>query len=169
MTAATTHEYLHLGTRSSRPRILLADDDPDLRVLLSLALELDGYDVVQAEDGLRMVDCIGNLFLGWGDRAPVDIIISDVRMPGLSGLEILAGFRRADWSTPFVLMTAFGSDELHAEARRLGAAAVLDKPFDIDELRLLLRRLVPLDLGGLSTEGQNTQNGGMRARRVDPV
>jgi DNA-binding NtrC family response regulator len=63
------------------------------------------------------------------------LIISDVRMPGVSGLDVLATLRREDWSTPVILMTAFGDLETRAEARRLGAKALFDKPFDVDDLR----------------------------------
>jgi DNA-binding NtrC family response regulator len=73
------------------------------------------------------------------DGRPLDLIITDVRMHGVTGLEILAGLRENDWSTPVILMTAFGDAELHAEAMRLGALAVLDKPFELDALRTLVR------------------------------
>ena len=62
-------------------------------------------------------------------------------MPGHSGLEMLAALRREGWTTPVVLITAFGDRWVHDQARQLGAAAVLDKPFDIDALRAVLLSL----------------------------
>lgn len=133
-----------LGTRerdgdegqSDRRRVLVAEDDDELRRLLVMSLTADGYEVAEASDGHELIRQLARLWL-------VDAIVSDVRMPGKSGLDVLAGFRRADWTTPFVLITAFGSDELHEEALRLGASAVVDKPFDLDVLRILIRQLAP--------------------------
>jgi DNA-binding response OmpR family regulator len=130
-----------------RPRrILLAEDDVHLRSFLSSILTSDGYEVVEAADGEILGDYLANRFLRGPDRSPpVDLIVADVRMPGLSGLEVLGEFRRADRTTPFVLVTAFGTEELHAHARMLGAEAVLDKPFEIDDLRMIVRLLAPID------------------------
>jgi DNA-binding response OmpR family regulator len=131
--------------KSSAPtaRILLAEDDPARRSFLISLLSSDGYDVIEAKDGGELGEYLARHFLRRdAGPAPLDLIVTDVRMPGLSGLVVLAEFRRADPSTPFVLITAFGSEELHAEARRLGAAAILDKPFEIDVLRMLVRLLV---------------------------
>jgi FixJ family two-component response regulator len=60
-------------------------------------------------------------------------------MHGVTGLDVLAGLRETDWATPVILLTAFGDAELHAEAHRLGALAVFDKPFDFRDLRKLAR------------------------------
>ncbi len=80
-----------------------------------------------------------------GNGGPVDVVVSDIRMPGASGLDLLAGLRRDDWTTPVVLITAFGDPGgRHAEAYRLGADAVLDKPLDVDDLRLVVQTLVSM-------------------------
>jgi DNA-binding NtrC family response regulator len=77
---------------------------------------------------------------------PMDLVISDERMPGMAGLEVLDALRRAGWPTPFILITGFGDQATHASARRLGASAVFDKPFDLDDLRkTVLQLLVPDD------------------------
>lgn len=122
-------------------RILLAEDDAALRVLLEMSLRAEGYEVIPAVDGLELSALIAAFPV-------VDLVIADVRMPGRSGLDVLSRFRSHDLTTPFVLITSFGSEELHAEARRLGATAVFDKPFDLDELRLVARRLAPLGATG---------------------
>jgi CheY-like chemotaxis protein len=119
-------------------RILLAEDDAALRTLLSFALESDGYEVIEAEDGARLFGYLRSV-------GHLDAVIADVMMPGPSGVEALGRFRRFDRSTPFVLITAFGTEELHEEAHAMGATAVFDKPFDLDDLRFLMRRLAPLE------------------------
>ena len=130
---------------ASRPRVVLAEDDLELRGLLASTLRRDGFEVVEATDGPDLLRVIGEEILRAQDGPGVDLVVSDIRMPGLSGLNVLAGLRRADWSTPVLLITGFGDHQTHAEARRLGAAAVLDKPFDLDVFRSTV-----LDLAGAS-------------------
>lgn len=122
-------------------RILLAEDNLEMLRLLSGALARDGYDVIEARTGAELLDHLIDHLLD-GGRAPVDLIISDLRMPGFTGLEILGGLRDDDPRTPFILITAFGGDETREEALRAGAAAVFDKPFDVDDLRAAVRRLL---------------------------
>jgi DNA-binding response OmpR family regulator len=115
--------------------VLIAEDDADMRKLLAERLRREGFEVLEARDGRELVELIAAQVLGGsGDRPPIDLVISDVRMPGMSGLDALASLRRHDWGTPFIVITAFGDADTHAEARRLGAAAVFDKPFDVDDL-----------------------------------
>lgn len=109
------------------PKILLAEDDVELRELLALVLEHGGYQVSQYSDG-------GQLLARLEEPEPCHLVISDIRMPGLSGLEVLARRSARPKPVPFICMTAFGDPQTHAEARRLGAAATIDKPFDLDEL-----------------------------------
>ncbi|WP_438024134.1 response regulator [Sorangium sp. So ce233] len=124
-------------------RVLLAEDDRELRLLLATALRRDGYEVLEARDGNHLLEIMGESLVSSGG-APLDIVVSDIRMPGKSGLELLAGLRRDDWSTPVVLITAFGDPETHAEAYGLGADAVLDKPLDVDDLRVVVQALVAM-------------------------
>ena len=120
--------------RARATRVLLAEDNSELRDLLVSALRRDGYEVIEAHSGFNMLEEVGVL-LQRGEGSPVDLIISDHRMPGFLGLEILAGMRQAGFNLPFILITGFGDKETHEEAARLGATAVFDKPFDVDELR----------------------------------
>ncbi|WP_437575472.1 response regulator [Sorangium sp. So ce887] len=124
-------------------RVLLAEDDRELRLLLATALRRDGYEVLEARDANHLLELMGAALVS-GNGAPVDVVVSDIRMPGRSGLELLAGLRRDDWATPVVLITAFGDPETHAEAYRLGADAVLDKPLDIDDLRIVVHTLASI-------------------------
>lgn len=123
-------------------RLLLAEDDPELRRMMARALRRRGYAVVEAHDGRELVEVLLRAVTGERGLMPA-LIVSDVRMPGHTGLEVLARLRRIDWRTPVILLTAFGDPETHAEAERLGAAALLDKPFDLDDLCSAATALVP--------------------------
>jgi CheY-like chemotaxis protein len=122
-------------------RVLLAEDDIEMCRLLAEALREDGHDVVDAGDGLELLDRITTLRgeISAGRFFDVDLIISDIRMPHISGMEVLRRLRAMDHVTPMILITAFGDEHTHAEAYRLGASAVLDKPFDIDEFQQVVR------------------------------
>jgi CheY-like chemotaxis protein len=131
------------GRVAPEPRVLIAEDDLEMRRLVSWAVRRAGYQVVEVEDGKALV----NALIHSAKHAPQtlpDLIISDVRMPGCTGLEVLARLRRVDWSIPVILITAFGDAQAHKEGARLGAAKVLDKPFDVDELCTAVQELVPV-------------------------
>jgi CheY-like chemotaxis protein len=121
--------------RLSRARVLVADDDAELRLVIKSVLKKAGYSVTEAADGNRLVDLMADELLLRGGEHPFDLIISDVRMPGWTGLEVLRSLRAAGNRTPVVLITAFGDEKVHAEAASLGAATLLDKPFGLAELR----------------------------------
>lgn len=120
------------------PRVLVAEDDPDMRRLIATSLRMAGNKVVEATDGIDVLDRMETTIR---DLCPdaFDVIVSDINMPGLSGLDVLAALRCTHWTTPVVLITAFGDEETRAEARELGAAAVLDKPLDPEALRSAVR------------------------------
>lgn len=126
---------------TQRPRILLAEDDTELRQLLCSVLRRDGFEVLEARDGSELLALIGRQIASRGQQG-FNLIVSDIRMPGFTGLSILAGLRRADWPTPVMLITAFGDSQTHREAQRLGAAAVFDKPFDVDDFRTAVINLI---------------------------
>lgn len=106
-----------------------------MRRVLTLALVRDGFRVLDASDGAQLEGWIRRLIVRDHDHRCVDLIIADQRMPSITGLEVLARLRHIDWSTPFILITGFGDKATHDEADRLGAACVLDKPFDLEVLR----------------------------------
>jgi DNA-binding NtrC family response regulator len=116
----------------------LAEDDSEMRRLLSGFLRRDNCEVIEAQSGTHLCELIAREGLIAPSHAPLDLIISDIRMPGRSGLEVLAGMRRTDTTTPVILITAFGDRDTHADAHRLGALAVFNKPFDLDDLRTLV-------------------------------
>ena len=116
------------------PRVLLAEDDPEMRELVAAKLRLDGHDVVAVPDGGRLLVRIANAYVGEHAHDAFALIVSDIRMPVCSGLSILEGLRKAHWSTPVILMTAFGDEATRARAATLDAV-LFDKPFDVDDLR----------------------------------
>jgi DNA-binding NtrC family response regulator len=77
------------------------------------------------------------------DAGAVDAIVSDIRMPGTSGLAILEGLNECQSAMPVILITAFGDRDTHERARQLGVVAVFDKPFDMADLLAALHRVVP--------------------------
>jgi DNA-binding response OmpR family regulator len=126
-----------------RTRILLVEDDLEMRRMLAAVLTADGFDVTEARNGADGVDyLLASWGFGKGQRTHFDLIISDIRMPGWTGLEILEIVRCTRARMPVILITAFGAAEIHAQARRLRASATIDKPFDLDVLRSTVRKLV---------------------------
>jgi CheY-like chemotaxis protein len=118
--------------RSIRARVLVAEDDPELRNLVVYTLVNDGYEVYEAASGDAVVRLLEP---GSSLPAPsaVDLIILDHKMPRVTGLEVAKRLRDASWSTPLILITAFPARALLDEARSL-AVRVLPKPFSLYEL-----------------------------------
>lgn len=117
------------------PVVILAEDDVELRRMVGAALARRGCLVLEATNGMELAQLIierGIAPQPWRGRS-AEIVISDIRMPGVTGLEIAGMLRQVDWDLPMILVTAFGDAATHAECARLGVR-ILDKPFDIDEL-----------------------------------
>jgi DNA-binding response OmpR family regulator len=114
-------------------RILLAEDDSDMRAMIASVLRDDGYDVIEANDGGRMLVQLARAYAEGGGRDVCDLLISDIRMPVCSGLQVLETLRSARWKTPAILMTAFGDERTRQRVLALGAT-LFTKPFDVDDL-----------------------------------
>lgn len=118
------------------PKILLAEDDHDLRELLAFCLFRAGYNVTSCDNGLKLLErleaCPRN------DGPPFDLVLTDLRMPALTGLEVLETFHDLPQRPPFICMTAFGDEKTHKLAKELGAAFTIDKPVDLDDLVTLI-------------------------------
>ena len=126
-------------TSAGKRHVLVAEDDPDMRRLVAALLRGAGHKVAEARDGMEILDRIESTI--WAERPELfDVIVSDISMPGLSGLDVLAALRCTHFSTPVILITAYGDDETREEARELGAAEFLDKPLDPDALRTAVAR-----------------------------
>jgi CheY-like chemotaxis protein len=133
--------------RTKRPRILLAEDDTPMRTVLAQALRTDGYIVTECSDGVELLTHLASLLLSQKtlpeEQRDTDLIISDIRMPGVTGMSILEGVRDQEAFPPMILITAFGDERIHEEVRRLGAVALLDKPFDVDDLLQKVHEVAP--------------------------
>lgn len=124
--------------------ILLAEDDTEMRALLALSLRKIGYNVTECRDGVGLLTYLGAFLLpDKSEHEHVDLIISDIRMPGFTGMELLEGAPKNEGFPPMILITAFGDEETHAQAKEFGAAAMFDKPFDMDDLLAKVRELLP--------------------------
>jgi two-component system cell cycle response regulator CpdR len=121
-------------------RVLVAEDDPEMRRLVVEALRKDGHDVIEASDGGRLLVHLAEAF----DRDPtlacLDVVVSDMRMPVCSGLDLFERLAEARWKVPFILMTAFGDEDTRRRAERIGAV-LLDKPLSLDVLRATVARM----------------------------
>ena len=131
-------------TARRAPVLYLADDDAELRQLVGLVLRADGYEVHESRDGTEFLEEL-SVYVRRGEWAgPLDLIISDDRMPGPSGLDVLERFREDSCETPMVVLTAFADDETIARAAHLGAV-VLRKPVDMRTLQATVHDLAPID------------------------
>ena len=126
----------------SRPaRIAVAEDDREMRSLVAEALRRDGHDVTELVDGATLLVRIARQYRIKAPAEKLDLVVSDVRMPVISGLAILRGLRDAHCATPVILMTAFGDDATRREAQALDAV-LFDKPFKLAVLRQAVRDLL---------------------------
>jgi DNA-binding response OmpR family regulator len=126
---------------STPARVLLAEDDDEMRSMVASTLREDGYEVIEASDGGRLLVAITDAYSEGRPREAYDLVISDVRMPVASGLSVVESLRKANWKTPVILMTAFGDEATRRRAEALGAI-LFDKPFDVDDLRTIALNLI---------------------------
>ena len=120
-----------MARKAAKYKILVADDETSLREMLSILLQREGYVVDQAADGSVAVKMI--------EAGHYDLIISDIQMPHMTGIELLRQLRQADNSVTVLMITAFSSTEEAVEAMKLGAYDYITKPFKNDEIRLVIK------------------------------
>lgn len=113
-------------------RVLVVDDEPNMRKSLADILQDEGYEVATAGDGCAAVELCA--------QTPFDVVLMDVRMPGLDGVEAFRQIRQHCAGTRVILMSAYGVDDLRAVALDEGAIAFLEKPLDLDKLIRLINR-----------------------------
>jgi two-component system response regulator PilR (NtrC family) len=112
-------------------RVLVVDDERSMRELLHIVLRREGYEVVLAESGTAAVAAL--------ERQRFDLLISDIKMPDMTGVDVLRAAKGIDPDIVAMMITAFASTETAIEAMRLGACDYLNKPFDVDELKIKVR------------------------------
>ena len=120
----------------SAPKILVVDDDPDSRNLLSEFLAANGYEVEAVGDGAAAREELTR-------RDGYQVVIADLRMPNESGLELLRNLRRQDSKHAIILMSSFISQAEKRQAEELGAHALLDKPFRLTDLLHIVEEVAP--------------------------
>jgi two-component system response regulator PilR (NtrC family) len=122
-------------TSASAPlRILVVDDEQSMRDMLRIVLRRDGYDVIVARNGKEAIEVL--------EKQQIDLVLSDIRMPDVSGVDVLRAAKDANRDIIAIMMTAYASTETAVEALRLGANDYFTKPFSMDELRLKVRQHV---------------------------
>jgi two-component system, NtrC family, response regulator AtoC len=121
-----------MSSRSDKPVIVVVEDEAKMRRLVELQLGEEGFLVhtaPDAETGLQLLV-----------REKPDLVVTDLRLPGMSGLEFLQAVKRANAATPVVVMTAYGTVESAVEAMKVGASNYVTKPFSFDELVMVIRK-----------------------------
>jgi nitrogen regulation protein NR(I) len=138
-----------------KKQVLIVDDEPNLRKILSAQLSRDGYDVLTAEDGEQ-----GLLLL---KEHHIDLVITDLKMPKVDGMTLLREALREDPELPIVMITAHGTVDTAVEALKLGAFDYLTKPFDKDEVRQIVgKALKTRQLAGEDASPARGNEGGAR-------
>ena len=128
---------------AGRGLVLLVEDDDEMRKMLAFVLTRHGFRVIQVRDGAEALEYLGDVVLGGRREKTPHLLLTDQRMPGFCGLDLIEASRLAGLNIPAILITAFGDPETHERAEALGATPVLDKPFAMLDLVSLARRLVP--------------------------
>ena len=115
-------------------RVLVVDDESKMQRVLEIMLKRMGHEVVCAGNGMEALQIIKS--------APADLVISDLRMPGMNGTELLKTLREQGNEVPVIIMTAYGTIESAVEAMKLGACDYIVRPFDVEALEVAIARIL---------------------------
>jgi DNA-binding NtrC family response regulator len=125
--------------------ILIVEDESKMRRLLELNLSDDGFTVLAAPDAEAALKLVR--------QEPIDLVVTDLKLPGMNGLDFLHTIKRANAAMPVVVMTAFGTVETAVEAMKNGASDYVLKPFSLAEMRMVIRK--ELDVHRLKEENRS--------------
>lgn len=114
--------------------ILIVDDDEALREALRKILEDDGYGIIVAASGEQAIEILR--------EHPVDLMLTDIRMPGMSGLDLLKKVREIHSTLGVIILTGYGEIESYIEAMHFGALEYLSKPFKANELKFIVNKIL---------------------------
>ena len=117
-----------------KKRILVVEDDEEMRSLLKDFFEEEGFEIDSVSNGSEAFRILV--------RELFDLVITDIRMPGLTGLDILPGIKKLQPEAPIIVITAFGSEEVHRRAIERGATAYLEKPLHFHELKTMIHEII---------------------------
>ncbi len=128
--------------KKKREKLLIVEDEPGMNEILRILLESDGYNVKSAMDGEEGIELL--------KKDIFDLVITDIKMPGVDGFEVLRKAKELSPDTLVIMVTAFGTTESAIEAMKLGAYDYIHKPFKIDEIRIVVNKA--LEKRGLRRE-----------------
>lgn len=114
--------------------MLIVDDQFGIRILLNEVLQKEGYDTYQAANGIQALDTVTK-------NCP-DLVLLDMKIPGMDGIEILKRMKLINKEIRVIIMTAYGELDMIQEAKNLGALAHFAKPFDIDDIREAVKKYI---------------------------
>lgn len=118
-----------------KEKILIVDDQFGIRILLNEVFQKEGYKTFQAANGVQALEIVKK-------HAP-DLVLLDMKIPGMDGIEILKRMKVIDPDIRVIIMTAYGELDMIQEAKDLGAITHFAKPFDIDDIRAAVRKHIP--------------------------
>ncbi len=117
-------------------KILIVDDQYGIRILLNEVFQKEGYKTFQAANGVQAIDIV--------TKHSPDLVLLDMKIPGMDGIEILKRLKAIDVDIQVIIMTAYGELDMIQEAKDLGAITHFAKPFDIDEIRDAVKKHMPM-------------------------
>lgn len=124
------------GAKSGEGRVLIVDDEPDIRKVVRMTLEKGGYECQEAEDGQKAIDIIN-----MGDnRIMLDVIICDIRMPKINGVEAISYFQKEYPRVPLIVLTGFPDVEMATSFLRSGVIDYLVKPVEGEKLKAAVKK-----------------------------
>ena len=118
-----------------KAKILIVDDQFGIRILLNEVFQKEGYQTFQAANGIQALEIV--------TKHDPDLVLLDMKIPGMDGIEILKRMKVIDPDIRVIIMTAYGELDMIQEAKDLGAITHFAKPFDIDDIRAAVRKHIP--------------------------
>jgi DNA-binding NtrC family response regulator len=147
---------------ATAPRLLLVDDDEAACTLLAEVLERESYSVIRALSASEAIQRVER-------DGPFDAVLTDLRMPGSSGLDLLREIRSRDANAIVFVLTAFGDAAAAGEAIRAGAHDFISKPYDLGELRVTIGRALARGKLATSARGAPAPKTGAKERAIEPT
>jgi len=121
-----------------RRRVLLADDDIEMRGVVRHVLETLGLEVREASSGVALLSCLA-------EESDFDLVVTDVRMPWVSGAQVVEMARAAGFDMPVLIMTAFADEGIRKSVQGIAGAQLLEKPFEMHELAMRTRSILGIE------------------------
>ncbi len=127
---------LLFGAATGNGRVLVVDDEPDIRKVVRMTLQKANYDVLEAENGEKAIEIINT----GENRLMLDVVICDIRMPKINGIEAIAYFRKEYPRVPLIVLTGFPDTDMATTLLREGVVDYLVKPVEGEKLRAAVER-----------------------------